>query len=64
MSDEEKKKGEYEKPESQGVDDLEDVSGGSQPGNCYTGESAQGYCGTGSVVTGTSCTRGGNPHPV
>ena len=67
MSDEKKKNGDYEKPESHGEgDELEGVSGGSgsQPGNCYTGPSAQGYCGTGSVVTATSCTRGESPHPV
>jgi len=65
---EEEKGGKYEKPESKGMggEELEDVSGGvgTQPGNCYTGESAQGYCGTGSTVTGTSCTRGESPHPT
>jgi len=69
MSDEEKKKnGDYEKPESQkvGGDDLEDVSGGAggQPGNCLDGAAGQGYCGTGTGVTGSSCTKGENPHPV
>ncbi len=66
----EKKNGDYEKPESQkvGGDDLKDVSGGAgtkwQPGNCASGETAQGYCGTGTGVTATSCTRGESPHPV
>jgi len=66
----EKKGGEYDKPESKemGGEELEDVSGGAgaswQPGNCASGETAQGYCGTGSTVTATSCTRGESPHPV
>jgi hypothetical protein len=64
-----KKNGDYEKPESKGVgEDLDDVSGGAggkwQPGNCASGDAAQGYCGTGSGVTATSCTRGESPHPV
>ncbi len=65
MADEKKKKDDYEKPESHGEgDELEGVSGGWQPGNCASGENAQGYCGTGSGVTATSCTRGESPHPV
>ena len=66
MSEEEKKGGKYEEPQSKGAggDNLEDVSGGWQPGNCMSGDTAQGYCGGGSGVTATSCTQGESPHPV
>ncbi len=45
MSDEEKKKGDYEKPESHGVDDeLEGVSGGAgQKSICMSGHD-EGIC--------------------
>lgn len=62
---EDKKKDDYEKPESHGEgDELEGVSGGSQPGNCISGDDAHGYCGMGPAVAATSCTRGSNPHRV
>ncbi len=54
MSDEEKKNGKYEKPESHGADDeLEGVSGGSQPGQDT-------YCGSGGDPI--TCATGGTPH--
>jgi hypothetical protein len=62
MSEEEKEGGKYEEPESKGMgDDLEDVSGGTQPGNCYAGGLASGYCGAGQGVTSSDCTRGMTP---
>jgi len=53
MSEEEKKGGKYDKPESKeaGGDDLEDVSGGLQEGYCNAGATAQGKCISGHSVT-------------
>ncbi len=75
MSDEEKKKGAYEEPKSQGVegDDLEGVSGGAGTGapgicrdggdanvNCLSGPSPTGLCQQGaSAMYHGNCTKGG-----
>ncbi len=65
MSDEEKKNGQYEKPESHeiGEDDLEDVAGGVSDSpavdpDCMTGGSAS-ACRTGPSPKSYTCTRGG-----
>ena len=63
MSDEEKKNGEYEKPESHemGGNDLEDISGGtggeSGGASCSGGSAASRYCQTGSHA-GAICKTG------
>ncbi len=64
MSDEEKKNGKYEKPESHeiGEDDLEGVAGGvgesATPTQCDTGMDAS-ACRTGPNPKSYTCTRGG-----
>ncbi len=63
MSDEEKKKGDYEKPESHemGGDELEGVAGGTEGEGgataCGTGSSAAKTCRSGSHA-GTTCNTG------
>ncbi len=74
MSDEQKKNGEYEKPESQkvGGDDLEDVSGGAGGlpyTTCSNGFEASEDCASGSRAKATTIqvlrrVRGGIPWPL
>jgi len=66
MSEEEKKGGEYDKPESKemGGEELEDVSGGAGTGAesiCKDGSTANMQCLSGPSPTG-QCSNGGNAY--
>jgi hypothetical protein len=67
MSDEEKKKGEYEKPESHGEgDELEGVSGGAGSGtDAYCGAGSDPYtCATGATPKYRNCLSGNQAGPA